>query len=577
MTDKLRIAILGGGPSGLFLLKSLLAKNIKDIEIEIFERKMQAGAGMPYSNSGANEEHITNVSDNEIPMLVSSIEEWVKSAPRDTLKRFNINPENFNEYKVLPRLFFGQYLSAQFDLLLEQAKTSGVTVKLHLGTEITDVIDHPDLNETWIEVKEIGIKKFDKVVICTGHHWPVKFEGSVPGYFESPYPPAKLNLKLNHPVALKGSSLTAIDAIRTIAANNGTFLKDKDNKLTYELAAHSPDFKINMYSISGMLPAVRFHLDDPHLSSDSLLSEQEVEKHIKENDGFLSLDYIFEKDFKEILREKDPEFYQKIQHMNIEEFVAAMMELRERLDPFELLHAEYAEAAKSIKRKQSVYWKEMLGVLSFAMNYPAKYLSAEDMQRLHNTLTPLISIVIAYVPQSSCEELMALNDAGIINMIHVGDDSEVEPEQEKGGAIYYYTDEAGQKQSVHYKTFIDCVGQPHLSYNEFPFKSMLKDKIISPARIKFRSAEAGMNEAKKEGSKVETGPDGTYYLSVPGIAINDCFQVVDNYGAYNDRIYIMAVPYIGGFNPDYSGLDFCQEASKRITESIFLTPGILSL
>jgi uncharacterized NAD(P)/FAD-binding protein YdhS len=565
--EKTKVAILGGGPSGLFLFKSLLEKNPADIEIEIFERKMQLGVGMPYSHAGANNEHITNVSDNEIPGLVNSIEEWAKSASKDTLAKFDIDPENFNEYKVLPRLFFGQYLSAQFKLLIDKAKAEGIPVKVHLGVEVTDILDKPDLNETWIELKDMGILKFNKVVICTGHNWPVKHEGKVPGYFDAPYPPSKLNLQLNHTVAIRGSSLTAIDAIRTIARNNGTFSKEKDAKLSYKPSAEG--FKITMHSRNGLLPAVRFHLDDSHLSNDSLLTEQEIKDHIKENDGFLSLDYIFEKDFKDIFREKDPAFYEQIKHMNIEEFVAAMMELRERLDPFQLLSAEYAEAAQSIKRKESIYWKEMLGVLSFAMNYPAKYLSAEDMQRLQHTLIPLISIVIAYVPQSSCEELLALSNAGILSMIAVGDDSEIEPDEVKGGATYHYTDETGQRISVHYKTFIDCVGQPHLSYAEFPFKSMLKDGIISPARIKFRSAEEGRNSAAQKNSKAKIEPDGAYYLSVPGIAINDCFQVINSYGAYNERIYIMAVPYIGGFNPDYSGLDFCQEASGRITGNMF--------
>jgi hypothetical protein len=31
----------------------------------------------------------------------------------------------------------------------------------------------------------------------------------------------------------------------------------------------------------------------------------------------------------------------------------------------------------------------------------------------------------------------------------------------------------------------------------------------------------------------------------------------------------MAVPYIGGYNPDYSGLDFCEEASEKIIKSMF--------
>jgi epoxyqueuosine reductase QueG len=52
-----------------------------------------------------------------------------------------------------------------------------------------------------------------------------------------------------------------------------------------------------------------------------------------------------------------------------------MMSLRENLDAFTLFKAEYAEAEKSIRLEQSVHWKEMLAVLSFAMNYPAKHFS----------------------------------------------------------------------------------------------------------------------------------------------------------------------------------------------------------
>jgi len=55
---------------------------------------------------------------------------------------------------------------------------------------------------------------------------------------------------------------------------------------------------------------------------------------------------------------------------------------------------------------------------------------------------------------------------------------------------------------------------------------------------------------------------------LPGITITDNFEVVDNHGTVNNRIYMMAVPYIGGYNPDYSGLDFCEQASANIVESI---------
>ena len=253
--------------------------------------------------------------------------------------------------------------------------------------------------------------------------------------------------------------------------------------------------------------------------------------------------------------------------MNIEAFVEKMMELRERLDPFVLLKAEYDEAEKSIKRKQSVYWKEMLAVLSFAMNYPAKHLPAEDMLRLQKVLMPLISVVIAFIPQSSCLEMLALHKKGLLDLVSVGADSSVTPD-ESGGVIYTHSDENNEEHSVHYKTFVDCVGQPHLNYEDLPFKGLLTNKTVSPAKLAFKSSDEGKKEFDAGNKQVEVNDKGEYYLKVTGIAINDNFQVVDSYGAFNPRVFIMAVPYIGGYNPDYSGLDFCGEASSKISKAL---------
>ncbi|MDV6167015.1 FAD/NAD(P)-binding protein [Flavobacterium sp. DG1-102-2] len=556
-----RIAIIGGGPAALFMFKRLIELGNKNIRITIFEKKQQLGSGMPYSNEGANKEHITNVSANEIPHIVTSIKEWTQTVSKDILDFFSIEAERFNEYKVLPRLFFGQYLSGQFDLLIAKAKDNGLDTRLQLGKEVTDIKDMPQTSEVRVDVNGERHFIFDSVIICTGHNWPKRYEGKIPGYYDSPYPPSKLRQHFNHPVAIKGASLTAIDAIRTIARHNGEFTENGNGELAFTVSDESPDFKIVMHTRNGFLPAVRFHLDDSQLKSDSLLTEEQLASHREQNGGFLSLDYIFEKDFKEQFVHKDPEFYATIKDMTMEEFVASMMELREELDPFVLLRAEYIQAEKSIKRHESVYWKEMLAILSFAMNYPAKYLSAEDMMRMQKTLLPLISLVIAFIPQTSCRELLALHAAGKLELEAVGNDSE-EKVHETGGITLKYNTEDNLKSS-YFKTYIDCVGQPHLNYNDFPFKSMLADNTISPATIDFKDNDKGKEAYKGQPDKVELFDD-SYRLKVSGIAINDNFQVIDNYGAYNERIFVMAVPYIGGYNPDYSGLDFCEEASGRI-------------
>src|SRR5665213_68694 len=139
-----RIAIIGGGPSGLFVFKRLMEAHVKNVSIEIFERKKELGPGMPYSSEGANEEHITNVSGNEIPELEKSLTSWIKALDAETLKRFKIDADNFNGYKVMPRLLFGQYLSSQFCILEKKAKEEGISVTIHRGALVTDIIDDND-------------------------------------------------------------------------------------------------------------------------------------------------------------------------------------------------------------------------------------------------------------------------------------------------------------------------------------------------------------------------------------------------------------------------------------------------
>ena len=184
---------------------------------------------------------------------------------------------------------------------------------------------------------------------------------------------------------------------------------------------------------------------------------------------------------------------------------------------------------------------------------------------------PLIAIIIAFVPQSSCEELIALHDANVLDLISVGNDSEVIAGSPVG-AVYRYQDEGGKSIEAKYETFIDCTGQRHLSTEDFPFRSLINNKTASSAMVRFQSPVNGERASLNGNKQVVQSKNGDYALKVPGIAIDDHFQVVDEDDVSNPRVYILAVAYIGGFNPDYSGLDFGEEASRRVVAKIFEKP-----
>lgn len=558
------IALVGGGPAALFFLKHLVNKKIKPKSILIFEKNEHLGMGMPYGTYGSGTEHVANVSANEIPELINDIEDFIQNHPLEGFNEY-IDNGKINRNQVIPRLVLGKYLENQFKIYIKIAKSSGIEIKVLTKTKVADI---NSLDDQSYSVLTNQNEKYDAdiVLLSIGHQWPKSYEGQHKGWFDSPYPPSKFTVHTNHPVAVKGASLTAVDIIRTLSRLNGSFSKDENDHVTYTLHPQSENFKIDLYSLSGLLPALRFHSEDESYSSDWKMSLKEIYDYKKHHGGFVDLDYVFDKNFKSVVEKKDPQFYNEIKDLSIEAFVEKMMKLRRELDSFELFKAEYKEAEKSIKRHQSITWKEALTSFSYAMNYPAKHFSAEDMLRLNKTLMPLISIIIAALPQSSYREIIALYDAKVINLYNVDHKSSVEPHDDEG-AVYRYHDDAGNSQAFTYKMYVDATGQRAMNLIDLPFAGLKEQGTVSSGYLSFKDSEKAV-ELKKEGNQmIKEGYNDNYYLQVKGLSINDNFQALDSYGNYKENLYIMSVAYIGGLNPDYSGLDFCDTAADTITQS----------
>ena len=95
--------------------------------------------------------------------------------------------------------------------------------------------------------------------------------------------------------------MTAIDAGQTLARQNGSFHADEQGNLNYSLKEQSPNFKIVMHSRGGLRSAVRFHLEDSHFSNNALLRANEIDIYKIENNGLISLYYLFQKNFRDVL------------------------------------------------------------------------------------------------------------------------------------------------------------------------------------------------------------------------------------------------------------------------------------
>src|SRR5438132_1175690 len=134
-----KIAVIGGGASALHICKNLVDARLTNLEIHVFEQSKSLGSGMPYGHDGANPEHDTNVSANEIPELITPVATWLNSIDPIAFQKYGIDENAFNEYAVLPRLLFGRYLEDQFKLVIEIGRAFNITFKIHLETKVDDV------------------------------------------------------------------------------------------------------------------------------------------------------------------------------------------------------------------------------------------------------------------------------------------------------------------------------------------------------------------------------------------------------------------------------------------------------
>ncbi len=233
---QLRIAIIGGGPRGLWACEELFAlarATNRPIDVTVFnDGDIESGVGA----TGAYDPHqpeqwLLNVESSTVATAMGTFDEW----RRQRGEKSQPGSSKLNQFP--PRKLVGEFLSQSWHALFHNLPTGS---SLQWRTETVEAVSPqtppsqrkasptPQLNSRW----QVDGEPYDEVLLVTGH---APRDGGQPGF--GVYPPQNvMNIAPESSVLVRGAALTFIDLIRVCPARrfvpvtrSGRFMEVKPN------------------------------------------------------------------------------------------------------------------------------------------------------------------------------------------------------------------------------------------------------------------------------------------------------------------------------------------------------------
>lgn len=579
MNSPEKLAIIGSGASAIYLLKHLLDEvdfsKSQFPEISIFEASALTGVGMPYSPETTDRYNMSNISSEELPGLAGeSLAEWLRSQEPEVLEELDLRDVPIREDEVYNRLALGRYLNSRYRAIIGRLREAGITVHEHAATRVIDIQDQPAHAKVTLVTGRGTAHDFGRVVIATGHYWAEEDQPAA-GYYASPWPISKLlpgnGESYNFAIGTLGASLSAFDVISSLAHRHGR-LVEGDKTTVFHPHPGTEDFKIVMHAAQGLLPHLQFDQEEPLREIYRHVDREGMER-LLDASGFLRLETFFDRVWRPALSKafaKDgmPEMVELLADpsFRLKDFAAKMTGDHDYPNAFEGMREEMAEARESVLKHRPIHWKEVLDDLMYTLNFHAERMPAEDHLLLRSEVMPFVMNVIAAMPLPSGRILLALYDAGKLDIVS-GKASVAGRDEAKGGIVIEVEDEEGGKSSLSYRLFIDCSGQKPLEPADYPFPGLVESGSVRKARAPFADparAEELVPEEKRD--HLEDGGDGTAYV-IGGIDIDGSYRIIGGDGKANPRIHDIAFPHTSGLRPYSYGLQACNETSAILVRT----------
>ncbi len=529
-----RIAVVGAGPTAIYCLQALLKRKSLPRAITLFERQHRAGQGTPYSAHWSDAVMLANIASIEIPPLPQRLVDWLRQQSDAALRALEISRDEIGDRTFYPRLVLGEYLAAQLAELIQRGRSAGVEIDVQTQSAVTDVRVVDESIELTVDFRKAEKKLiFDYVVLATGHQWPADPELR-PGYFTSPWPASALARIANCSVGIRGTSLSAIDAVVMLANRHGEFIHGEHDELRYAPASGAEAFSMTMLSRRGLLPEADFFHPLPYAPL-AVCTPRAVQALIDVHSNGL-LDDAFEL-FRRELSLADPAYAQEIALENLtpEEFSTRYFEPRMRTDPFAWAQRNLAEAAANFSREFTVPWRYAILRMHEVFGLVAPHLSDVDFVRFTRSLKAVFVDNYATVPHESIRRLLALRAAGKL-AIESLDGARIDLHQATRGATLLR-----ENARTHFPVFIEAIGQRLLTAKEFPFPSLRRQGIIQDL-----PSEPGVKR---------------------GIAIDGEFHPISAFES-SDRLFCLSLPYLLGQHPFAQGITSSAEMAEVVAAAI---------
>jgi uncharacterized NAD(P)/FAD-binding protein YdhS len=572
------IAIIGSGPSAIYVLKHLHehASEFRDYikSITIFEKSPIGGMGMPYHPEMTDIYNLSNISSEEIPMLEESFASWLTSQPCKVLESFNIEEFPISKSKVYSRIALGFYFKSQYDKIIANLRNAGFVLNEYFGVNIIDILPQASNKVNVLTSNSQILENFSNVIIATGHIWSEK-DHPENKYYGSPWPIHKLlpdkNTYFNFTIGILGASLSAFDVVTSLAHRHGTFHKTAGG-LSFKLDPLAKKFKIVLHSAEGWLPHLQYEQEKPIREIYRHTDRQEILALI-DTSGFLPLDSFFDKICRPALieafiKDKNDKLIVLLSQPStgILEFVEHMEHTHEYVNCFEGMRKEFEQAKEYMDQNKPTHWMETLDDLMYCLNFHAELLAAEDHLFFRKQIMPFLMNVIAALPLPSATILLALYDAGCIELVK-GKVEILEASTEVGKTTIQVSNSDEATRAVDYAMFINCAGQGKIAFEDYPFPTLITNGNVRKARAKFKTPSVPMRN-KSSMSNTHLFIDNEVYAYTGGIDVDSGYSVIDSKGNSDTRIHDVSFIHTAGCRPYSYGLQACNATSLILVEQL---------